>query len=182
VNLIRIRYTRWLVMKDDIEIILDDGSNRLALWRNVFVHVRSGAQTVQSLDLLMGSWRSLKHRLNGDIFAFSIIAADAETVSMEVRKRRAAVIKEMIARDRLHLAAVIEGEGMLADLRRIMVRGVTDSRTQIFSNTQEAARMLATLPSAPSVEEMLAVIDAARNHDRDCPMSSRSMRSGRRPA
>jgi hypothetical protein len=180
VNVIRIRYTRARVMKDTIEIVLDDGSNRVAVWRNVFVHVRSGAQTEQSLDLLIGSWRSLKHRVSGDIFAFSIIAADAETVSVEVRKRRAAVVKEMTAHALLHLAAVIEGEGLLADLRRIMARGVTDSRTKICSDTREAARTLAALPSAPSVDEMLAVIDATRNHDRDCPMSSRSMRSGRK--
>ena len=166
-------------MKDHIEIVLDDGSNRVAVWRNVVVHVRRGAQTVQSLDLLIGSWRSLKHRIENDIFALTVITEDAGTVSAEVRKRRAAVVKELTAHRRLHLAVVIKGEGLVADLRRTMVRGVADARTKVFSNTGEAARMIATLPGAPTLEEMHAVIEAATNLDSDCPMSWRAPRSSR---
>ena len=172
--MIRIRYTRGPVMKDHIEIVLDDGSNRVAALRNVVVHVRRGAQTLQSLELLIGSWRSLKHRIEGNIFAVSVITEDAGTVSAEVRKRRIAVVKELTSHRRLHLAVVIEGEGLVADLRRIMVRGVADARTKIYRDTQEAARTIATMPDAPTLEEMLAVIDAACNLDSDCPMSWRS--------
>jgi hypothetical protein len=159
-------------MNDSIEIVLDDGSNRVALWRNVFVQVRHGAQTMQSLDLLIGSWRMLKHRASGDLFGLFILEAGAEMAGAEVRKRQLAVLKEVFDAARLHRVIVIEGQGILADLKRVMARGLTDSRTKIFCDAREAAQALANRPGAPSVAELLAVVDAARNQSR--PSSRRA--------
>lgn len=152
-------------MNENIEIVIDDGSNRVVIWRNVFVHVRRGPQTMQSLDLLVGTWRSLKRTVDGEIFVLSIIAADAGTADAAVGKRRAAVVREVFGSRRVRSAVVIEGEGILADLRRIMVRGVADSRTKIFGDAWDAARMLAGIPGAPNMAELLAVIDVARKRD-----------------
>jgi hypothetical protein len=153
-------------MKDTIEIVLDDGSNRVALWRNTFVQLRRGVQTTQSIDLLMGSWRAFKLRIEGDLFALFVVEANAHMVGPDVRKRQREVIKEVLSHNRLHRVVVLEGEGILADLKRVAARGLADSRTKIFRDVLEAAESLARTPGAPSVAEMLSVVSAARDPTR----------------
>jgi hypothetical protein len=152
-------------MRDVIEVVLDDGSNRIAVWRNVFVQARRGPQTMQSCDLLSVSWRSLKRGFEGDLFAIFIVEPGAEAPGPEVRRRQIAIIKEVFAYGRLQPAVVIEGDGVIADLKRTAARGLADGRVKVFSDVWDAVRMLAALPGAPSMAEMLAVVDVARKPD-----------------
>lgn len=152
-------------MRDAIDVVLDDGSNRIAVWRNVFVQVRRGPQTMQSCDLLSVSWRSLRRVVEGELFALFVVEERAETPTTEVRRRQAVIIKEVFAQGRLRAAVVIEGDGIVADLKRTAARALGEGRVKIFSDVWDAARMLAALPDAPSMVDLLAVVDVARKPD-----------------
>ncbi len=146
---------------DDIEIVLDDGGSRFAQWRNVIVQVRTGKLTLEALDLMVASWRTLKGKVQGPIYAVFIIAADADMPTAEVRARQKEVIAEIGRGGRLRSAIVIEGEGVFAHLRRTIIE-LTAQGVRTFPSAEEAADALAREKGAPTRDRILAVVKVAR--------------------
>lgn len=151
-----------------IEIVFDDGSSRFALQRNVFAQVRRGRLTVEALDLMMVTWRSMARKEPGMIYGIFVIEPDAEMPPVDVRTRQKQAFVELAASKRLRGALVVEGSGVYVQLRRVIVRTMSD--TQMFYDVDDAARYLVSLqePKPPSVADLLAVAAAAR-----FPQSSR---------
>jgi hypothetical protein len=147
---------------EGIEIVLDDGGSRFARRRNVFVQVRTGKLTLQALDLMMASWRSWQRKIDGPIYAMFVIAADADMPTAEVRARQKEVIAEVGRGGRLRAAIVIEGQGVFAHLRRTIIE-LTSPGSHCYGDVEEAASALSKEKGAPSREELLAVVKAARS-------------------
>jgi hypothetical protein len=145
-----------------VDIIFDDGSTRFAMWKNVIVQVRRGKLTASALDLMMASWRSRQQRSPRQIFGVFVITEGAELPAADARKRQIEVLTEVGASGRLHAAVVLEGSGVLADLRRAVVASLGGNRVDVYKTSEEAARSLSELAGAPSEAEILAVVRAAR--------------------
>ncbi len=155
-----------VVATSDIDIILDDGANRVAIARNVFVQVRCGEQTETALDLMMATFRARKRQGTSVYFALFVVEDGAPAATAAVRKRQAQVIGEVLGSGRVHVAAVLEGEGIMADLKRIALRALADARVSIHSNVPDAVRALGKLAGAPPAAHLTAVVDAARDRTR----------------
>jgi hypothetical protein len=155
-----------VVATSDIDIILDDGANRVAIAQNVFVQVRNGEQTETALDLMMATFRARKQQGQQVYFALFVVEDGAPTATPAVRKRQTQVIGEVLASGRVHVAAVIEGDGIMADLKRIALRALADSRVGIHQNVPDAIRALGRIPGAPPASLLTAVVEAARDRTR----------------
>lgn len=145
-----------------IEILFDDGSSRFAVRRNTFAQVRRGRLTVEALDLMMATWRSLVRKTPGSIYGLFVIEADADMPPTEVRLRQKEILTEIGATKRLRGALVVEGSGIYVQLRRVLLRSMSDAPT--FYEVEDAARHLASLKEedAPSAQELVELAAAAR--------------------
>ena len=145
-----------------IEIMFDDGSSRFAVLRNMFAQVRRGRLTVEALDLMAATWRSLVRKVPGPLYGLFVLEADADMPPVEVRTRQKELFAEIATSKRLRGALVVEGSGVYVQLRRVILR--TMSETQMFYDVEEAARHLASSSDErpPSVADLVAVAAAAR--------------------
>jgi hypothetical protein len=146
---------------DGIEIILDDGSNRVARRKNVFVQFRRGKLTIAALDGMLESYRLIARTTTGPIFALFVIAADADVPNANVRVRQKEVLAEIARDGRMRAAVVVEGEGIFAHLGRTIVSGMSPGIAAL-RDVETAARELARMEGAPAESEILSVAAAAR--------------------
>ncbi len=155
-----------MVATSDIDILLDDGANRVAMGQNVFVQVRHGEQTEVALDLMIATFRARKRHDQRMYFALFVVEEGAPVASAAVRKRQTEVIGEILASGRVHIAAVLEGAGIMSDLKRIALRALADSRVGIHNDVEAAIRALTKMPGAPPASLLGAVAEAARDRSR----------------
>ncbi len=155
-----------MVATSDIDIILDDGANRVAMAQNVFVQVRHGEQTEVALDLMIATFRARKRHDQRMYFALFVVEDGAPVATAPVRKRQTEVIREILGSGRVQIAAVLEGDGIMSDLKRIALRALADTRVGIHNNVEDAVRALAKVPGAPPASLLTAVVEAARDRTR----------------
>jgi hypothetical protein len=154
------------VRVDEIEIVLDDGANRVAMGPNVVVQVRHGEQSTTALDLMVATFRARKRQSDHAFFGLFVVEESAPIPAPPVRKRQIEVIGEILGSGRVHAALVLEGSGVMADLKRVVLRTLSDARLPIHKTVAEAIRSLAKYPGAPPAAALQAVVDAARDRSR----------------
>jgi hypothetical protein len=144
-----------------VEVVLDDGSSRVAVARNIIVQVRTGRLTIDALDRMLAIWRTRLAPRNVPVFGIFVIGADAEMPPPKTHERQREVLREVYERGLMRGALVVEGTGIFVKLRKEMLSSMIGARP-LFYTAEEAALHLAREDGAPSAAELLAVVAVAR--------------------
>jgi hypothetical protein len=144
-----------------IEVVLDDGSSRVAVSGNIIVQVRTGRLTVATLDRMITIWRERLVPLNVPVFGLFVIGPEAETPPATTHAHQRKLIAEVHEGGAMRSALVVEGRGIFVKLRRELLRSMTDGE-RIFYTAEDAARHLSREDGAPSEAALLAVVEVAR--------------------
>lgn len=140
------------------EVVHDDGSSRLLRWRNAVVQLRRGELTRTTLELVREKLRSLPR----PTFVLVILEQDATIPNAELRSLQIDILNEVRERPDVHVAVVIEGNSARADLRRMILRSAAFGKGVPFPSVERAAEVLATEAGAPTAEDFLMLVRAAR--------------------
>lgn len=145
-----------------IEVAFHDGANVIVRSGSCFVQRRTGALTVESLDLMSALWRTLKRVPGPHIVALFMLGEGAELPEREVRARQRVLLDDIFNDPRFFGAAVIEGHGVGSTLKRTLSRAVGRGRVQVFADEHPAARALGTLAGGDVERVLLALVAEAR--------------------
>lgn len=149
-----------------IELALHDGASVILRSGACFVQRRTGALTIESLDLMSALWRTLKRTPSRHIVALFMMGEEAELSEREVRARQRVLLDDIFSDPRFLGAAVIEGHGVGSSLKRTLARAVGRGRVQIFADERPAARALGTLAGGDVERVLLALTAEARRLER----------------
>jgi len=146
-----------------VEVVFDDGANVLVRRGDLFVQVRCGPMTLESIELLTALWRSMRRPEMRSIGALFVLEPGAPVPTAEVRARQTELFREMARDGRLRGALVIEGSGVEVTLKRSVARVLFIGRqVAIVSGVDEGVAALVRVLGAGVRAEALALLEAAR--------------------
>jgi hypothetical protein len=149
-----------------IEVAFDDGASVIVRSGTCFVQRRTGALTIESLDLMSALWRTLKRVPGRHVVALFMLGEAAELSDREVRARQRVLLDDIFNDPRFLGAAVIDGHGVGSSLKRTLARAVGRGRVQVFADERPAARALGTLAGDDVERALLALAAEARRLER----------------
>jgi hypothetical protein len=155
----------------DLVVHADDADGAVGCWRGVFIVVRRGRQSLESVELQR---RAAEEQLRapGSVGMLYVYEPTAELPDRACRLATARVFEEL--RPRIACVAVVfEGDGIKFAMLRVVVRSLgtlfgQSFRRYIGSSVAEAARWMATVmpgTGGPAVDpaELTAAVDRLRS-------------------
>ncbi|MBX7191830.1 MAG: hypothetical protein K1X94_07220 [Sandaracinaceae bacterium] len=128
-----------------MRVLYSDADNVFVSEGSLVVQIRRGTMTHQTLDLVD------KHVLDPRSHPTALMVVFEESAVVppaDVRKRQQALVKQVLAREGVHVAIVILASGIMGTMLRTISRtmSLTVWRTSTFASIEAAARWLT--PSA----------------------------------
>jgi hypothetical protein len=137
------------------EILIDEGPNFVASYKNVVLQVRTGAMTVPALEHMVSILRLVRAKLRGKEGALiAVLEESAELSSGSVRARQQELIRELLEHERSWVATIVDhgtAKGaLLRTFMRLLVFG--HGRAGVFGTPLEAGTWLETRANLPREE------------------------------
>ena len=122
---------------DRVEVAYDDGKNVIVRRDNSFVYMRRGPMSLEALELLTATWRSMRRADATEIGGLFVLEASAPLAAPAVRLKQRELLQEMNRDGRLRSVLVIEGSGVEAMAKRSVARLLAlGSRVEIVSELE----------------------------------------------
>jgi hypothetical protein len=148
-----------------VEIIATDADNTIGWMANVFVQVRTGRMTIDSVKRLESAARLLRVRSSGPVGAIAVLESTADVVPSGVREAQRDAVTSLMQDPRTFMTATIAGEGVKATLLRSVSRFVAPKMPRVHTapNLFHATEWLAkSLGGEHSASELLALVEHVR--------------------
>ena len=150
----------------DTELLWIAPGHVFARWRNVAIQLRSAEMTLEA----MGSIETAAHLMRAQMpkaacyGAMLVISADAPRVAGEAAVRQREFLTTLADDERIHIAIVIEGEGVPRFTQRVMARALMGGkRRRVCDSVPDAARTLMAALAAPDGDrELVAYVEELR--------------------
>ena len=159
---------------EGVEIVYDDGRNAIVRKDSVFVYVRRGAMSMESIELLTATWRSVRRTSTGEVGGLFVLEPSAPLAPPDVRARQRELLREMIRDGRVRGVVVIEGEGVEATAKRSVARllSIGWRNLQIVSDLGTGVKALAKAMGSDGMVVRALAEEARARLDR-APRSTR---------
>jgi len=128
-----------------LQVHHQDEHNVVASWRNVFVQLRRGRLTGPDVERFTHLALALRERIPGAAGAFLLVEQSAVVPEEDARVLQRNFIRRLASDTKMHVASVIEGDGVQTMLKRTVARTliVANPRVKIFATVDPAVAYLA---------------------------------------